>query len=311
MNPRAASSKSAVSENGSARSIAACCATTVLDASFGTSLVTDWVMCRAPFSSGFSLAALILCSRWMRREIRRVRDRPTRRSLHSEYLPQMHLIGTVADSQQASPRQRLMDRAVIGSTHRAVHLHGAIRDPLQHRGDRDLDQRYVAPGPMMAGLVEPPCATIRQQASLLEFDAGFRDPALHGVVLIDGATECGPFGRSHHHQLDQQFTKSDRAHAMMDACRAQANLGHFEALALLAKQVRSGHSNVVEGKFADRRDVILTPHPAQRPHQTHTRRIHRHDDAGMPAGPLCFRTMRKLQRGCAAPVMNHLRPLTT
>src|SRR3954453_3785582 len=141
-----------------------------------------------PFRVRFSLAALILCSRWIRREIRRVRDRPTWRSLHSEYLPQMHLIGTVADSQQASPRQRLMNRGVIGSTHRAVHLHRAIRDPLQHRGDRDLDQRYVAPGPMMAGLVKPPCATICQQSSLLEFDAGFRDPALHGVVLIDGAT---------------------------------------------------------------------------------------------------------------------------
>src|SRR4051794_40104519 len=42
--PREASSKSLVSENGSAFSIAPCCATTDVEASLGASLLAVWVM---------------------------------------------------------------------------------------------------------------------------------------------------------------------------------------------------------------------------------------------------------------------------
>ena len=101
----------------------------------------------------------------------------------------MHLVRPVADPQQPSPGQRLMDRRIVRAAHRAEHLHGAVGDPLQHRGHRDLDQRHIAPGAVMAGLVEPPGAAIAEQPRLLELDAGFRDPALHGVVLNDGAAE--------------------------------------------------------------------------------------------------------------------------
>jgi len=42
--PRDASSKSRVSENGNAFSVAACCATTDAEASLGTSLLPVWVI---------------------------------------------------------------------------------------------------------------------------------------------------------------------------------------------------------------------------------------------------------------------------
>src|SRR5258708_40076082 len=48
--PRAASSKSRVSENGNAFSVAACCATTDAEASFGASMVTVWVILFTPVS---------------------------------------------------------------------------------------------------------------------------------------------------------------------------------------------------------------------------------------------------------------------
>ena len=102
--------------------------------------------------------------------------------------------GAVADPQQAPPGQRLMDRRIVGAAHRAEHLHGAVGDPLQHRGHRDLDQRYIAPGVLVAGLIEPPRAAIGEQARLFEFDAGFGDPALHGVVLDYSAPEGRTLG---------------------------------------------------------------------------------------------------------------------
>src|SRR2546421_11631130 len=111
---------------------------------------------------------------------------------------------------------------------------------------------------MMAGLIEPPCAAIGQQARLLELDSGFGDPALQGVVLIDGAAECGALRRSHHHELDQEFTQPDRAHAVMNACWPKPDLSNLEALAFLAQQIRPVDTDVIKGEFADRRDVIFT-----------------------------------------------------
>ena len=71
---------------------------------------------------------------------------------------------------------------------------------------------------------------------------------------------------------------------MMDARGAQAKLRDLKTFALGAEQVRTGDANVIEGKFADRGDVILAAHPAQPPHQANAGCIHRHDDAGMAAG---------------------------
>src|SRR3981081_3896403 len=159
--PRLSSSKSRVSENGSALSVAACCATTEAEASLGFSLETVWVMA--------VMAKNFLCGlRGTRGEIRRIGDRPGRHRLHPKNLPQMHFVRAVADAQQPPPGQCLMDRRIIGAAHRAEYLHRAVGDPLQHRGNGDLDQRDVAPilhcrtCAVMAGLVEQPRAAVRQ-----------------------------------------------------------------------------------------------------------------------------------------------------
>ena len=147
----------------------------------------------------------------------------------------MHFIGAVADPQQAAPGKSLMARRIIGAAHRAEHLHGAVGDPLQHRRHRHLDQRYVAPGAMVAGLIEPPRAAICEQPRLFEFDARFRNPALHGVILHHGPSEGGALGRPHHHQFDQEFAQPDRAHAMMNTGRTEPDLRDPEAFAFRAE----------------------------------------------------------------------------
>src|SRR5260370_22897329 len=137
---------------------------------------------------------------------------------------------------------------------------------------------------MRGGLVEPRGRAVGGEASLVEFDPGFGDPALRGVVFDNLASERGAFRRPHHHQLDQEFAEPDRPHAMMNSRRPEADLRDFKAFAFFAKQVRSGYPDIVEGELADRGYVILTAHPAEPPDQADAGRIHRHDDAGMPAG---------------------------
>ena len=94
---------------------------------------------------------------------------------------------------------------VSSDPHRAEHLDGQIGDPLQHSGHRDLEEGHVAPGTVVAGPVKEPRTTVSEQPRLFEFNAGFGDPALHGIVLDHGAPERRAFGSAHHHQLDQQF----------------------------------------------------------------------------------------------------------
>ena len=76
---------------------------------------------------------------------------------------------------------------------------------------------------------------------------------------------------------------------MMNARRAETDLGDLETLPFFANQVRPGNTCIVEGEFADRGGVILTAHPAQRPDQADAGRIHRHNDTGMAAGALRIR----------------------
>src|SRR5690349_10094312 len=76
---------------------------------------------------------------------------------------------------------------------------------------------------------------------------------------------------------------------MMNAGGPETHLRHFETIALFAKQVRPADADIIECEFAGRRDMILAAHPSQRAHKAHARRVHRHDEAGMTAGPTGFR----------------------
>src|ERR1700743_275410 len=99
----------------------------------------------------------------------------------------------------------------------------------------------------MTAPIEQPGATIAKQPRLLEFDAGFGDPALYGVVLDHGAAERAALGSTDHHQLNEQLAEADRAHAMMDACWPKPDLRDLEAVAFRAEQILARHTHAIEG----------------------------------------------------------------
>src|SRR4051794_40226352 len=76
---------------------------------------------------------------------------------------------------------------------------------------------------------------------------------------------------------------------MVESCGSKPDLRDLEALPLFAKQVRSGHADLVQGEFTDRSGVVLATHPAQRANQTNAGRVHRHDHAGMATGAVSIR----------------------
>ena len=77
-------------------------------------------------------------------------------------------------------------------------------------------------------------------------------------------------------QLERPLGRADRAHAVVDAARAEPGLGDGEAAALLAEHVVDGHAHVVVGDLAVALVVGVAEH-LQVADDGHARRVHRHE----------------------------------
>ena len=71
-----------------------------------------------------------------------------------------------------------------------------------------------------------------------------------------------------------------RAHAVVDAARAEAGLGDHEAVALARDQVRGRHAHVAEVDFGVALVVVVAEH-RQVAHDGHPGRVDRHQDLAL------------------------------
>ena len=62
------------------------------------------------------------------------------------------------------------------------------------------------------------------------------------------------------HRLERALGGADRAHAVVDAARAEPGLGDHEAVALVRDQVRGGHAHVREVDFGVALLVLVAEH---------------------------------------------------
>ena len=85
------------------------------------------------------------------------------------------------------------------------------------------------------------------------------------------------------HQLERALGAADRAHAVMDAARAEAALGDLEAAAFAQQDVRDRHPHVLEHHFhvAVRR-IVVAEH-RERAHDRDARRVGRHQRSSTAA----------------------------
>jgi hypothetical protein len=108
------------------------------------------------------------------------------------------------------------------------------------RGACHLDHRDFGRGRLVADLVHHVRCLEAEQARHLDVDARlgdalFPDADCSEIALAEGDARLQPLAHA-----SSAFGDADRAHAMMDAARAEAALRDLEAAALAEQQISAG-----------------------------------------------------------------------
>ena len=98
--------------------------------------------------------------------------------------------------------------------------------------------------------IDGPRRLLAQQPGLVDLVAGPRDLLAHHALLGQRLAERDPLLHPVDHQRQRPLGRAERAHAVVDAARAEPRLGDREPGALLAEQVRHRHPHVVEDDLA-------------------------------------------------------------
>ena len=156
-------------------------------------------------------------------------------------------------------------------------LDRAVDHRLCHQRRHHLDCGDQVSGHLVAVLVHRVGGLERQQSGLFDLAVRARhvlaDAALLGQFATEGGAVVDPAG----HGLERALGLADRAHAVVDAPRAQPALGDLEALTCAEDDVGLGHANVLESQLGlaagrvEAAEHLLVAHDGQ------ARRAARHD----------------------------------
>ena len=200
------------------------------------------------------------------------------RSSRRAMLHAVHLVGAVGEAQRAEARRTCAASGKSSLTPPppwAWMARSITRSAMF--GHDHLDGRDLDAGALVADGVHQPGRLQREQAGLLDLDAGVGDPLLDHALLGQRLAEGDPARHPPAHQLEGPLGHADAAHAVVDAARAEAGLGDGEAAALLAEQVGDGHPHVVEADLAVALRSVVAEH-RQVAHDGHAGRVQRHED---------------------------------
>ena len=117
------------------------------------------------------------------------------------------------------------------------------------RGD-DLDHRDLLAGSPLPGGIHLPRGEHREQTCLVDLHPRLRDEVLHELLLGELRAESFALRGPPAHHLDRALGRADRAHAVVDAARAEAILGDHEARLPRPEQVRRRHPAVLVADLA-------------------------------------------------------------
>src|SRR5712671_5110715 len=99
------------------------------------------------------------------------------------------LVGTVGKTQHPGACIGISQMKILADPGAAADLDGAIDDPLSHVGGHHLDHGNLGPCGLVADRVHHVGGVQRQEARLVDLDAGLRDPMVRYTVVRDGAAE--------------------------------------------------------------------------------------------------------------------------
>jgi glutathione S-transferase len=147
---------------------------------------------------------------------------------HAQFMPAdhhpVHLVRTVGEAQVAHVLIHLAERAPLRNAGGTVHLDRLVDDlagPLRHHG---LDHADPDPGFLVAEHVHCFRRFQHHQPHRLDFAACLRDDLEIAAEMGDLLAEGLAGEATRHHQIERLFRLTDRAHAVMDAARSEANL---------------------------------------------------------------------------------------
>ncbi len=201
----------------------------------------------------------------------------------------MHLVRAIGQAQRALHRPPVSQREVLGNPGATVDLDGAVDDLQRDVGCDHFDLRDLAGGDLVAHGVHHVRRVQCQQARHVDLDATLGDVvevrAQPGQRLAEGGTADGTFA----HQLQCAFRDTDRAHAVVDAARAETPLGDLEAAAFTEDDVLVRYPHVFQQHFRVAvRGVVVAEH-RQRAQHLHAGSIHRHQNHRVLGVARCIR----------------------
>src|SRR5215475_15169481 len=170
----------------------------------------------------------------------------------------MDLVGPVRKAQHPGARIGISQVKILADAGAATHLDGAVNDLLRYIGCDDLDHGNLGACGLVTDHVHHVGGVQRQQARLVDLDAGLCDPVARHAVVRNGPAEGAATDGALTHLLQRALCDAHQPHAMMDAAGAEPPLRDLETAAFAEQDVRCRHANVLEHDLgvAVRRIVI-------------------------------------------------------
>src|SRR5262249_4172404 len=193
----------------------------------------------------------------------------------------MDLVGPVRKAQHPRACIGISQVKILADASAATHLDGAVDDLLRYIGCDDLDHGNLGACGLVADRVHHVGGVERQQARLVDLDAGLSDPVARHAVVRNGPAEGAATDGALTHLLQRALGDTDQPHAMMDAAGAEPPLRDFEAAAFAEQDVRRRHANVLEHNFGVAVRRIVIAEEAERALDLHARRVERHQHHGL------------------------------
>src|SRR5690606_39133732 len=141
----------------------------------------------------------------------------------------------------------------------------------------DLDLGDFAHGGEHALGVDQPGGLEDEQACLFDGDAGVGDAFTVAAEVDQRFAEGDAFGAAFTGQTQGHFGEADQAHAVVDAARAEAALGDFEAAAGAGDDGGLGQAHVVELDFAVAVGFVVHAPGLEHAHHFYAGGVFRHE----------------------------------
>src|SRR5882757_10388022 len=141
----------------------------------------------------------------------------------------MHFVRAVCNAQCSDMGIARSKREILRYTASAVRLYGVVDDAERHSRARYLDHGDLQARALVAELVHAIGGLQTQQPRHFDVAPRFRHALFPHRVIGDGLAESDAGHQSLDHQLQGQFSGTQRAHAMMNPTWTEATLGDLEA----------------------------------------------------------------------------------